>query len=121
MKKAMKIKKMLFETQDHDRNTCDCKACWHYNMGWTITQNSRFHFVIEGWKKLDRDEYIRTFQRIMNYRIDKLSDTKALKRFLKSKNAPPKKIPEIAKNMQAPMFVFILGPSPSKMGMLREI
>jgi len=118
-KKGLKIKKMLLETQKHDRNKCNCKACWHYNMGFTIMKNLRLYFVVPNWKSLGRDEYLRTFQRIMNYKSDKNNTKKVLRKFLKSKGAPKNVIPKIIAQIQSPLFVVMYKPSP--MGMLREI
>jgi len=118
-KKGIKIKKMLMETQKHDRKTCNCKACWHYNMGFTLMRNARFHFVVQNWKSLDRDEYLRSFQRILNYRIDKKTTKRKLKKFFKSKGVPPNRIPKMVEQFQLSMFVVMFKSSP--LGMLREI
>lgn len=118
-KKAIKIKKMLLETQKHDRNTCICKACWHFNMGFTIIKSARFYFVVENWKRMDRDEYLRAFQRILQYKIDKSTTKKKLKAFLKAKGAPNNMIPQIVEQMSMSLFVVMFRVSP--MGMLKEI
>lgn len=118
-KKGIKIKKMLMETQKHNRRTCTCKACWHYSMGFTLMKNLRFYFVVPNWKSLSRDEYLRGHQRITNYRLDKKTTKRKLKKFLKSKSAPPNMIPKIIEQMQSSMFVVMYKASP--MGMLREI
>jgi len=119
LKQAMKIKKMLIETRAHDRRTCNCKACWHYSMGFTLMNNLRLFFVVKDWKDIGRNEYLRAFQRILNYRIDKKTTKKKLTKFLKSKGAPPKQLPQIIEQMQSPMFTVMFKTSP--MGMLREI
>lgn len=119
LKEAMKIKKMLIETMRHDRRTCKCKACWHFAMGFTVMKNLRFYRVVGGWKVLDRDEYLRAFQRILSYKMDKKTTTKKLAKFLKFKGAPERAIPEIVEQMQSAIFVVMFKASP--MGMLREI
>lgn len=119
LKEMMKIKKMILESQTHDRNKCNCKGCWHYNIGFTIMQRGRFYFVIDGWKNMDRDEYLKAYQRILNYRLDKSTTEKKLRKFLKSKNAPENMIGQIIEQMQSSMFVVMFKTSP--MGMMREI
>ena len=118
-KEMLKIKKMILQSQKHDRNKCNCKGCWYYNIGFTIMQRARFYFVIDGWKNLDRNEYLRAFQRIVNYKLDKRTTEKKLKSYLKSKGAPIKQIPQIVKQMQSSIFVVMFKASP--MGMMREI
>ena len=125
LRKEMKIKKLMLATRDHDHEKCDCEGCYWWVITRTVFKEGRIFDVIPSWKDMDRDEYLRTIQRTINYRIDKKISKKKLIAYL-TKQAEKtgfdkKLIPKIAEQMLAPMFMVMIGEAPSRLGLLRDI
>lgn len=121
LRKEMEIKKLMLASRDHDHEKCNCKGCYWWIITRTVFKEGRMFEVIPSWKDMDRDEYLRTIQRTLNYRIDKKIDEKKLTAYLIKQGVPKDKAPEIAKKMLDPMFMVMLGRAPSKLGLLRDI
>lgn len=121
LKKEMKIIKLMKETEKHNHKTCDCEGCYWWYMTLTIFKNGRFFEVIPTWKDLGKDEYLRTMQRLMQYKMDKKATTKQIINYLKKQGASPDQAKIIAKRMQASTFSVMYKKAPSPLGLLRDI
>jgi len=121
LREEMQINKLLKESEKHDRATCDCEGCYWWNITRTISKSGRVFFVINSWKDMDRDEYLRIMQRELNYRIYKSKDRKALVAFLMKQKMPKKQAEKVADQMMAPIFMVMVGSAPSPHGLLRDI
>lgn len=125
LRKEMKIRKLLLETQKHDRDKCRCEGCYWWAMTVTIVKGYRFFQVIPKWKDLDRDEYLRIMQLTMRYKMDKKMPKKKLVKYLMSKGAShgltKEQAGKMAEKMLNPIHMVMYGDASSPMGILRDI
>ena len=125
LRKEMRIRKLILESQNHDRNKCRCEGCHWWAMTTTITKGLRFFQVIPKWKDLDRDEYLRIMQLTMRYKMDKKMSKEKLIKYLLSEGASHKLTKEqagkIAEQMLEGTHMVMYGDASSPLGILRDI
>jgi len=121
LKEEIRITKLMKESENHNHKTCDCEGCYWWCMTTTIFKNGRLFEVVPTWKDLDRDEYLKIMQRLIQYKIDKKATTKKLIDYLKKQGAPPDQAEIIAKRIQTPTFSIMYKKAPSPLGLLRDV
>lgn len=121
LRDEMKIRKLVLETQKHDRATCRCEGCYYWAMGRTVTKGGRFFQVIPTWKDLDRNEYLKIIMSTIKFRMDKESTKKELIKYLLDKGVPKERMEETLKIMLRPITVVMYGDANSPLGILRDI
>lgn len=120
LRKEMKIRKLILESQKHDRKTCRCKGCYWWAMTVTVNKGGRFFEIIPTWKDLDRDEYLRIIQLTLRYKMDKKMSEKDLIKYLMKKGANKEQAKAMAKKMLEPLHMVMYGDAASPLGILRD-
>jgi len=125
LRKEMKIRKLILESQKHDRNKCRCEGCYWWAMTVTITKGFRFFQIIPKWKDLDRDEYLRIMQLTMRYKLDKKMTKGKLVKYLMSEGASrgltKEQAEKMVEKMLEPIHMVMYGDASSPLGILRDI
>jgi hypothetical protein len=119
LKKQMAMIKSIKETQDHDRKTCICEGCHNYALVGTITQNGRLYTVVQEWDEIRPEEYLRSMQQFLQYKMDKKTSPEFLIKKLVEKGIPEKQAEVLVNQMLAPVHVVFFRPPP--MGLMKEI
>lgn len=125
LRKEMRIKKLILESQDHDRENCECEGCFWWAITTTMVRGGRFFKVIPSWKDFDIEEYMRIMQATMRYKIDKNTSKEKLVKYLlskgKTRGLTKEQAEKMAENMFEGIHVVMYGDAPSPMGLLRDI
>lgn len=120
LKEKIRIIKLLKETMNHDRKTCNCEACHLWAMVNVQFQNGRLFELVQSWDEIDSQEFERSHQRFLNYQIDKKMSKKKLVKILITKKGLPKNVAErVAEQMLQSMFTVFY--KPPQMGIMREV
>lgn len=125
LRKEMRIRKLILESQKHDRETCDCEGCFWWTMVTTLIKGWRLFKVVPTWKDLDRDEYLRIMQSTLRFKMDKKMPKNKLVKYLLSKGKKQgltkKQAEMMAESMLGAIHMVMYGDAPSPMGILRDI
>lgn len=120
LKKMMKMIKSVKETQSHDRESCICEGCHNYALMTSIFQNGRLYKVVPDWKSILPEEYFRSLQQIMQYKMDKMpKDLAPIIKKLEEKGVPKNDAKTIVEQMFQPMHVVFY--KPPQHGLVKEI
>ena len=121
LRTEIKIRKLLLETQNHDRKKCRCEGCYWWNITKVVIKGGKIFEVIPSWKNLDRDEYLRIIDSNLRSKMDKKTSKENLIKYLLSQGAPKEQVEQIAEQVSKPIHMIMYGKSESPLGILRDI
>lgn len=121
LRDEMKIRKLILETQNHDRKKCRCEGCYWWSITRVVTKGGRLFEVIPSWKDLDRDEYLRIIYSTLRFKMDKKVSKEKLINYILSKGAPKEQAEQIAEQMLKPLHMIMYGKAASPLGILRDM
>lgn len=121
LKEDMRRIKLIKQTQDHDRTTCECEGCKWYNIFGTIIHNGMMYHIESGWESISSEEWHRSFARFTQYRNDKKMTVERIKEALKKKGASKEKIDQLTNQILLDMVPHVVFMKPSPQGIMREV
>lgn len=104
-REGQELLKKISDSKDHDRHTCNCEGCKLYWTTSAVFQNGRFFEIVPTPKLLDIDEFHRSFQALLRYKMDKKTSKKKLIKVLRYLGVPDKHLEKVAERMLHPIFV----------------
>jgi len=120
LKEDMRRIKLIKETQEHNRDKCECEGCKWYNIFGTIIQNGIMFHVEKEWKKIPPKEWHISFSRFTNYRSDKKVSIEKIREKLRERKVPPDKIEAAITQVMLDMVPHVVF-TPTPQGVLREV